>query len=294
MSVSWRNMLIAAGGTALVSLSGIAMAQTCCDGGKDHTVTVPGITIPSPSIVTGTATTQVGSQYIYGYSSSSTLTTGVTIGGADTRTTFISNGSYIPMADPIPPATLDLNVKGSERVKEIVTEKVPIEEKVCVDKIVEKVMVAPVEAVCLDDTGMPHPASRLDAEVGVKSDYSGEVFRCVSGTFMQVTIGTLNGDKADFSSAQSFRCSKGEALVHAPGGLLKCAAQAPQRNCNERSLLRKYGSGLKLIETRVRQKICEPTIQTRYEVVKKEVEKDVPFASKPITLDGGVGQIITY
>lgn len=311
MTVSWRNTLIASGCAITLSAAGLAFAQTvsvpgvtvgnptnaptsgCCTGGQNHNVTAPGVTVPSPNIVKGSSSAQIGYQYNIEGSYTSTMT-GVVTSGVDTRTTFLSNRSYIPMADPIEPSTLDLNVKGSTREKMMVTEKVPVQEKVCVNKVVAKKMVAPVQAVCLDDTGMPHPASRLSADVAVIADYNGEVFRCVAGTFMQVTVGTMVKARADFSNAQSFRCEKGEALVHAPGGALKCAPQAPQRNCNERSLLRKYGAGIKMIETVVQTKICEPKIETHYKEVKKEVEKDVPLPRLPITLDGGVGQIVTY
>lgn len=314
MTVSWRNILTAGAGIAAISFAGMAFAQsagqvvtvpgvtvgstsstttaTCCDQGKVHGVYAPGVTVPSPNLVINQATSTVGSQYII--ESSTTLGSGVTVSGADTRTTFLSNRSYIPMADPIEPSSLNLNVAGSTLVTEVVSEQVPVQQEVCVDKIVTKVVVAPIRAVCLDDTGTPHPASQVDDAQNVSSQYEGEVFRCVAGTSMQVTIGELVNGQADFSQAGGFSCAKGEALVHLPGGKLTCAPQAPQRNCNERSLLRKYGPGLKLIETAVNRKVCEPAIQTSYETVQREVVKEVPLPPKPITLDGGVGQIVTY
>lgn len=316
MTVSWRHIFAAGASITAISFAGMAFAQsaghvatvpgvtvgtttnpttsTCCEAGKSHGIYPPGLTVPSPNIVVNGATSMVGSQYVIEQGVTSTLDTSVSISGADTRTTFISNRSYIPMADPIIPSNLDLNVAGSTMVTEVVSEQVPRQEQVCVEKIVTQVMVAPVRASCLDDTGTPHPASRVDDSQNVSGNYDGEVFRCVAGTSMQVTIGELVNGQADFSQASGFSCAKGEALVHRPGGELACAPQTPQRNCNERSLLRKYGPGLKLIETAVNRKVCEPTIKTTYETVQREVVKEVPLPPKPIMLDGGVGQIVTY
>ena len=316
MTVSWRYTLAAGVAIMGASITGLAVAQSsggvsvnipgvtvgsapvtnssgCCTKGKVHNITPPGVTIPSPNLIINKATASVASQYII--EQGSVLESGVVVKGADTRTTFLSNGSYIPMAEPIEPSALDaLNVSGSTRVRETITEQVPVEEEVCVDKIVQKTMIAPVRAVCLDDTGTPHPASRLDDAQQVDASFSGEVFRCVAGTSMQVTIGSIVEGQADFSEANGFSCAKGEALVHKPGGELSCAPQTPQRNCNERSLLRRYGPGLKVIETSVQKKVCVPTIKTRMETVEREVVRDVPLAKAPIVFDGGVGQAVTY
>ncbi len=316
MTVSWRHTFALTAGIAAASLAGLAFAQsgghvvnvpgvtigapqqpttsTCCEQGKVHGIYPPGVTVPSPNLVLTPGGAQVGSQYIIEQQGYSTLEAGIVYGGADTRTTFISNRSYIPMADPVIPSTLDLNVAGSTRVQETVTERVPVQEEVCVDKVVDHVAVVPVRAVCIDDMGTPHPASRIDEDQSVDESFSGEVFRCVAGTSMQVTLGQLVQGQADFSQASGFSCEKGQALFHKSGGELVCAPQTPQRNCNERSLLRKYGPGLKLIKTHVKGKVCEPTLQTRYETVQRDVVKDVPLPAQPITLDGGVGQIVTY
>ena len=314
MTVSWRHILTASAAMGAISIVGFAVAQTaghvvnvpgvtigskshettstCCNQGDVHGIYPPGVKVPSPNLVINQATATVGSQYII--EGGSSLETGLSVSGADTRTTFLSNRSYIPMADPIVPATLDLNVAGSTMVNEVVTEQVQVEKEVCVEQIVSQIAIAPIRADCIDDTGMPHPASRVDDGQRVASDFNGELYRCVAGTSMQVTIGQIVDGKADFSQSNGFSCAKGEALVHRPGGELACAPQAPQRDCNERSLLRKYGPGLKLVETRVQAKVCEPGTETHFETVQREVVKEVPLPSMPITLDGGVGQIVTY
>lgn len=266
--------------------------STCCDGGKSHNVNVPGVTVPSPNLVINSASSVVGTQVII--DGGSTLQSSLSGGGADTRTTFLSNRSYIPMADPIIPSTLNLGVAGSTQVVETVTEQVPVQEEICIERIVDQVAVVPVRASCIDDTGTPHPASRLDGDLSVAGNYNGEVFRCVAGTSMQVTVGALVNGQADFTQANGFSCAKGEALIHKSGGELSCAPEVPRRNCNERSLLRKHGPGIKMIEARVQKKVCDPSVQTRYQTVQKEVLKEVPIPASPITFDGGVGQIVTY
>lgn len=314
MTVSWRHTFVSSAILAAASVGGLAIAQTnghvvsvpgvtigapthptgstCCAQGQVHGIYPPGVTVPSPNIVVNQATAQVGSQYIVQQGGSSLE--GGFIGGADTRTTFISNRSYIPMAEPIMPSTLDLNVAGTTTVQETVTEKVPIRKEVCVEQIVERVAIAPVRASCIDETGTPHPASRNDDTLNVDGSYTGELFRCVAGTTLQVTIGRMVQNEADFSQAGGFSCAKGEALIHKAGGELVCGAQAPRRNCNERSLLRKYGPGLKLVETRVQDKVCQPTIETHYKTVQRDVVREMPLPSSPIMLDGGVGQAVTY
>ena len=314
MTVSWRHTL--ATGTAMVlsaAVTGIALAQNsghvvsvpgvtigsssapttsnCCIAGQVHSITPPGVSVPGPNLVYAPGQATVGNQFIVGGGAE----VGVSVSGyADTRTTFLSNGSYIPMADPVPPSTLDLNVAGSTQHTEVVQEQVAVQEEVCVPQIQPSFALFPVQAVCLDDTGTPHPASRVDDSERVGGDYSGEVFRCMAGTSMQVTIGELVEGQISFANASGFSCAKGEALVHLPGGELQCAPQAPRRDCNERSLLRRYGPGLKLVETSVQRQICVPEMQTRMETVQREVVVDRPLDVKPITLNGGVGQIVTY
>lgn len=314
MNVSWRYTLAAGGALTLASLAGLTLAtgqtdhvvnvpgvtigspgvpttSTCCEAGRVHSITPPGVSVPGPNIVYTPGSAKVGNQYVIGGGYEAEYSGWV---GVDTRTTFISNGSYIPMAEPIEPSVLDLNVKGSTQVREIIQEQVPVNEEVCEPTLVSSFAVFPVQAVCLDDTGTPHPASRIDDGEMVPGQYGGEVYRCMAGTSMQVTIGELINGEVSFANASGFSCAKGEALFHKPGGDLVCKPQTPQRDCNERSLLRRYGPGIKLVETSVQREVCKPVTRTRLETVEREVIVDKPFPSAPITLDGGVGQIVTY
>lgn len=139
-----------------------------------------------------------------------------------------------------------------------------------------------VRAVCVDDRGTPHPASRPDADQEVPAAYDGEIFRCMAGTAMQVTIGWWADGHENWEEAPTIMCRKGEALRHTPGGRLYCAQQEARRNCNERSLLRLHGPGIKLVFMR-REEVYTETVQRRREVAVAET------SNMTLMLDGGVG-----
>jgi len=103
-----------------------------------------------------------------------------------------------------------------------------------------------VQASCLDDKAVPHPASQLSPDRAVAPGYEGEVFRCIAGARMQYTVAEFSG-QVDFNHGQTIVCQKGEALYHSATGALQCRPQAPARDCNERSLLRRFGAGIKLL-----------------------------------------------
>jgi hypothetical protein len=66
------------------------------------------------------------------------------------------------------------------------------------------------------------------------------------------------------------------------GGIIQCRVQRAERECNERSLLRRYGAGLKIL-TMVRE---ETYTEYREEIVH---EAGTLVVGSSITLDGGVG-----
>jgi hypothetical protein len=135
-----------------------------------------------------------------------------------------------------------------------------------------------IQAVCLDDKATPHPASQVHPERDVTDDYDGEVFRCIAGTRLQATIGDFN-EQLTLTKGDALTCDKGQALYHSPGGAVACRAQKPARDCNERSLLRRYGPGLKVLKL-VRE---ETVTASRDETVERAKVGGM------ITLDGGVG-----
>ena len=171
-----------------------------------------------------------------------------------------------------------------------VTEQIPVLEEYCQERISLQGTLRPVQAVCFDDKGTPHPASRIDASQNIPAKYHGEVFRCMAGTHMQVTLGTVEDGKASFAHGESFTCLKGEALIHKGNGHLACAPQTPQRSCNERSLLRRHGPGLKMIQVQKQAKICVPSNRTVMKSVERQVKQTE--TQQPMIFNGGVGQSV--
>jgi hypothetical protein len=137
-----------------------------------------------------------------------------------------------------------------------------------------------IQAFCFDDKQVPHPASQVSPEREIDEAYDGELYRCIAGTHMQVTIAQWN-EHISFEGGQTLTCQKGEALYHAPGhggGRLECRAQKPARDCNERSLLRRFGAG---------QKILMVEITEKYTAYRETHD----VAAGNISLDGGVGGV---
>lgn len=77
-------------------------------------------------------------------------------------------------------------------------------------------------------------------------------------------------------------CEKGRALYHGRDGKLECRRQTPARDCNERSLLRRFGAGVKVLT------ITEIETYTAY----REEEERIETVSGSLSLDGGVGGYI--
>ncbi len=120
-----------------------------------------------------------------------------------------------------------------------------------------------VQAICIDSGANPHPASQTFGGRDVGQDYRGEIYRCMSGTRMRYTVDGRNYD-----------CAAGEALWF-ENGQVSCRTQAARRPCNERSLLRRFGPGDKVVRIR--------DVETR------EARRETTFSSA-MTMDGGVGQ----
>lgn len=136
---------------------------------------------------------------------------------------------------------------------------------------------ATVEAYCIDDRGIPHPASQTFAERAPPPEFEGEIFRCIAGTALRATVAAAEGER--FEDGRNIACAKGEALVY-QGGQLACHPQEARRPCNERSLLRRHGPGVKVVQLRETE-----TIQVRREVRTETLSAGALF-------DGGVGQSV--
>ena len=259
---------------------------------KGQNIIVPGVNVAGPnvSVTTPNVAINQGKTIVGG---SSVITAGSGLRGFSGGTVLLSGGGAAFASPGVAPTTLQgLNVTGGEeRYVETVMQSVPVRKTVCVNKASSQVGLRPVQAVCLDDQGTPHPASQVTGEKTLKASYTGEVYRCMAGTAMQVTVGQLKNGKAEFSQARTFACRKGEALVHAPGGKLSCKTETPRRDCNERSLLRRHGPGTKLVHMQGAAQACVPEERAVMQKVERQVERVRPNKSAgPITFDGGVGQ----
>jgi len=155
----------------------------------------------------------------------------------------------------------------------------PPPKPVCVEyRSVQKIVA--VQAVCLDDKAVPHPASQVMPERDVLPTYDGEIYRCIAGARMQYTLGEFAG-QASFDHGQTITCDKGMALYHGADGRLTCRPQKPARDCNERSLLRRYGAGIKVLKAAAAQ-TC----------VAYRNETEASTVTLNMSIDGGVGGVV--
>lgn len=140
-----------------------------------------------------------------------------------------------------------------------------------------------IQAFCFDDKDVPHPASQVFPARDVDADYEGEIYRCIAGTHMQVTIAKWS-EHVSFGGGQTMTCRKFEALYYTPekgGGRLECRPQKPARDCNERSLLRRFGAGVKVLTMMITEK---------YTAYREEASQS--SAAGAMSLDGGVGGVV--
>lgn len=191
-------------------------------------------------------------------------------GGARAGGTVIvggGGGAYFNVDQPYPTTIQGLSVEG----KSMEMVRVPY----TASRRMEKRVV--IQAVCIDDRAVPHPASQVRPGKDVATDYEGELYRCIAGTKLQWTIGDEAG-----GPGETINCNKREALWYGRGGMLECRPEKQERDCNERSLLRRYGAGVKVL-TMIRE-------ETYTEYREEMVESAGAVASGAvIMLDGGVG-----
>jgi len=191
------------------------------------------------------------------------------VAGASAQTqTFVGGGGAASVIGPGPVTSLNLNVGGMER-------SAYEAERTRFEKVV-------IQAFCFDDKDVPHPASQTSPDRDVDEMFDGEIYRCIAGTHMQVTIAPW-AEKISFEGGKTLACAKGEALYHVAGkggGKLECRKQIPARDCNERSLLRRFGAGIKVLTLVVTEKY------TAYR------EESHSSGSSLMMLDGGVGGVV--
>ena len=191
-------------------------------------------------------------------------------GGSRSGATVIvsgGGGAYFNVDQPYPTTIQGLTVEG--KTMEMI--RVPY----TASRRMEKRVV--IQAYCIDDRAVPHPASQVRPGKDVGMDYEGELYRCIAGTKLQWTIGDEMG-----GPGETINCNKREALWYGRGGMLECRPEKQERDCNERSLLRRYGAGVKVL-TMIRE---ESYTEYREEMVESA---GAVASGAVIMLDGGVG-----
>jgi hypothetical protein len=231
---------------------------TCCDTTNNFRSNI-NVNVSTVSIAIANAASSAGSSAGAGSGSGSGST--VYYGGGG------GGGGYAP---PMASGVIQgLNVDTGKRLKRTAYQATRTRTKRVV-----------IQSVCIDDRTIPHPASQVTPDRDIEDAYDGELYRCIAGTWLQATIAEYKGE-ADFSGGQTLTCHKGDALFHAPGGKVECRPQKPARDCNERSLLRRFGAGIKILTM---------TLTETYTAYREEEERSESSSiATTMSLDGGVG-----
>ncbi len=246
------------GGLALLIAATPALAGSGGTGGAPcnctpttHQVKVPGVVITPPQVNIGLPAVGVGMATASGVANASaTAESNVSVTVNSSTSASSANQSAAALLGSFGGGgsgswTPEASVSTEISEVRIETPPAPNIQQVCVAWKAAARQVA-IQASCLDDKAVPHPASQVSPERLVAPGYEGEVFRCIAGARMQYTLAAFSG-QADFNHGQTIVCQKGEALYHSAAGALQCRAQTPARDCNERSLLRRFGAGIKVM-----------------------------------------------
>jgi len=220
-------------------------------------VNIPGVTV------------NVGAVAIVNASAQAVSLAGARAGG----TVFVGGGGGGWYAGPGQSGLIQgLNVEGAARAQ-----------RVAYQATRKKIRIVVIQAVCIDDQEIPHPASQVTPDRDIDDAYDGELYRCIAGTHMQVTIADYDG-KIAFDHGQIITCGKGEALYRsAETNEIACRPQKHERDCNERSLLRRFGAGVKILRIVI--------IET-YTAYREEMIKSAEASSFSMSIDGGVGGVV--
>jgi len=259
--------------------------HTCGGGGGGHNVNIPGINIH----VGGSIVVNANASAVSNASASSNAGAGAGAGASAGSTVYYGGGTHGGYySGPVSTGYIQgLNVEGGEARRRASYEATRTKFKRVV-----------IRAVCLDDRDIPHPASQVTPDRDIDSGYEGELYRCIAGSRMQYVIGAYEGISEINSGGETFVCGKNEALYYGGGanggsglaggpdgrgGAVSCRPQRPARDCNERSLLRRYGAGVKIL-----------TILTteRYTAYREETVRESSMSGMSLSLDGGVGGVV--
>lgn len=307
--------LFAVGGFALAAFAATTAAacptncSTCCNLPTTHQVVIPGVTVTPPNITVGSPT--LGCDTCGGGSGGGFGSINVTV-NIEQNATAVANTSANASASGLSNAAAANLITGggggggffdsgpSTSIGAItVIENTPAPppppsiRKVCIAQRWVFATVA-IQAVCLDDKGSPHPASQTGPDREVAPGFAGELFRCVAGSHMQYISVDYAGGPPSFDHGQTKVCNKGDSLWRSAEGQVQCRPQTPARDCNERSLLRRYGPGIKVVKAAGAQ-VCsawsDQTVATAGPVPPQPFAQPGPvYAGQGFAGDGGVGR----
>ena len=255
-----------------------------CGGGGGHNVYVPGINIH----VGGSVVVNASASATSSASASSGAGAGASAGASAGSTVYYGGGTHGGYySGPVSTGYIQgLNVEGGEARRRASYEATRSTFKRVV-----------IRAVCLDDRDVPHPASQVTPDRDVESGYDGELYRCIAGSRMQYVVGAYEGYSNANFGGETYVCGKNEALYYGAGGggsglaggpdgrggALSCRPQRAARDCNERSLLRRYGAGVKIVTILTTEK---------YTAYREETVREQSSQGLSLSLDGGVGGVV--
>ncbi len=253
-----------------------------CNCPKNHVVRVPGVSVSGPTVSVSTPSVFINKGGI-AVRNSFIGGGGFFLGGGNSlgASVISSGGGGFSLPARPPTVITNLNVEAGAQADAAATAN---SKTITRSRWVEDVYV--LRAVCIDPKGIPHPASRPDPNEHVPENFDGELFRCMAGTSMQVTLGRYIDGQGRYDHASTMVCTRGQALRYRFGGQLQCAPQEPRRNCNERSLLRKYGPGVKIVRLRHQEHYRE---QVSAKSSASASASAAASAGSTLVLSGGVG-----
>jgi hypothetical protein len=294
---------LAAGASAIAVLGGAgsALAQACCNVPSSHEVRVPGVVVGRPRVQTGCGSSCApppcqqgcnnggGGQFSGSFSFNAEVSANAAaISRAQALAAARANSAAFGLGGAIN-GSMGFGGGGSsfwlgynqDYIPNLVVEEGAAMQAVTVPYQATRswFKMVTIQAVCMDSKLVPHPASQVKPGKDVAETYDGELFRCLAGTRLQYTW----SEGVDKAAAQTVTCAANQALYHSPGGKVECRAQRAARDCNERSLLRRYGAGVKVL------KMAYTETYTAYRTEWRQVQGEA--AAVAMSLDGGVGGI---